>query len=66
MPQTSVQHPIYRLTLGTALSLLALDQILLLRFMVLLVACHLGRGCKVGRALVSFMVLLSMQLNPVY
>ena len=58
--------PINALALGATLSLLALDQILLLKFMVLLTACHLGWGCKVGCAPVSFMVLLSMQLNPVY
>ena len=34
--------------------------------MVFLVACYLGRGCKVGHAPVSFMVLLSVQLKPVY
>ena len=66
VPQTSVQHPINTLTFGTALSLLALIQILLLKFMVLLVACYLGWGCKVGCAPVSFVVLLSMQLKPVY
>ena len=66
VPQTSVRRPINSLALGAALSLLALDQILSLKFMVLLVACHLGWGCKVGHAPVSFMVLLSVQLNPVY
>ena len=58
--------PINSLTLGTALSLLALDQILSLKFMVLLAASYLGWGCKVGCAPVSFVVLLSMQLKPVY
>ena len=58
--------PINSLTLGTTLSLLALNQILSLKFMVLLAACYLGPGCKVGRTPVPFMVLLSVQLKPVY
>ena len=65
-PRTLCGALLIHLPLGAALFLLALDQILSLKFMVFLAACYLGRGCKVGHAPVSFMVLLSMQLEPVY